>query len=246
MRQRESYAMPLIRVNTLFWSFSTESYATTLTVAESGLYVLARSIFETYPQGIVTTLGKNIERLRLGAGHTNAAKFARSIGITAATLNDWESGRYSNLRLDSLLRIARGIPCTMDELLAGVDETYDNFRARADMTHENNPAGVTFSVPVDGVSSEPARTKVIRDALPEEPIDAEATPIRSPLVIAVALTEQAADFRTRADTFTRLADELERSLVAATFPRARPAPALKSPTTTASRRTSGRGHGGGR
>lgn len=97
-----------------------------LTLAESTTYVLARRDEYVYPRKCVaTTLGKNIERLRIGAGHVNAAAFARSIGITAATLNDWESGRYKNLRLDSLMRIARGIPCRFDDLLAGVDDKYD-------------------------------------------------------------------------------------------------------------------------
>jgi transcriptional regulator with XRE-family HTH domain len=132
----------------------------------------------------VAALGKNIERLRVAAGHANAAAFARSIGITPATLNDWESGRYTNLRLDSLFRVARGIPCTLEELIAGVDPQYEGLIAnrtrRADTTRRNNPATMTSSVrPVEvkqGLSGTggPDGGEAVRDRVPQpEAIDAE-------------------------------------------------------------------------
>lgn len=70
-------------------------------------------------------LGENIHRRRLEGGHRNAAAFAREIGVSPGTLGDWEKGRYTKLRLDNLLRIAKAIPCTIDELLEGVDADYD-------------------------------------------------------------------------------------------------------------------------
>lgn len=71
------------------------------------------------------TLGANIERLRVQNGHTNAAKFARQIGVSPGTLGDWEKGRYENIRLDSLLRLVKHLPCTLDELIIGVDPDYE-------------------------------------------------------------------------------------------------------------------------
>src|SRR5688572_22742113 len=96
--------------------------------------------------GYTVHLGKNIERLRLAAGHANAAAFARKIGVTSPTLNDWESGRYENLRLESLLRLAKGIPCAVEELLTGVDENYDEVRRNLEkITGGVTPGGVVTS-----------------------------------------------------------------------------------------------------
>ena len=129
----------------------------TLTLAESTTYALARRPLQGYSHGRVgsTTLGKNIETLRVAAGHVNAAAFARSIGITPATLNDWESGRYQNLRLDSLMRIARGIPCRFDALLAGVDDEYDKIVGSVSYSTVQKSTGVTKStVPASAARTE--------------------------------------------------------------------------------------------
>lgn len=142
MRQRESYAITLIRVNTVLGLL----FVVTLMPTKSMAYALARSPLRPYPQhaviakdGETSALGKNIERMRLQAGHTNAAAFARSVGIAAATLNDWEGGRYKKLRLDSLLKLAKGIPCTVDELLGGVDADYDAIiDARSESAHDDS------------------------------------------------------------------------------------------------------------
>jgi transcriptional regulator with XRE-family HTH domain len=75
------------------------------------------------------TLGENIERLRVEGGHGNAAEFARRIGVSPGTLGDWEKGRYKNLRLDNLLLLAKNIPCTMDELVIGIDPDYEAWLA---------------------------------------------------------------------------------------------------------------------
>lgn len=73
-------------------------------------------------------LKDNIERVRLAAGFDNAAAFARLIGVSPGTLGDWEAGRYENLRLDNLLRIAKGAKCEVEDLVVGIDPAYDRWR----------------------------------------------------------------------------------------------------------------------
>lgn len=74
------------------------------------------------------TLGENIERLRHAAGLHNAAAFARDIGVSPGNLGDWEKGRYVDLRLSNLLRIAKKLKVSVDELLAGIDAEYEVIR----------------------------------------------------------------------------------------------------------------------
>lgn len=73
-------------------------------------------------------LGQNIARLRIAAGHDNAAAFAREIGVKPGYLNDLEKGRYKDLRLSSVLRIAKKLQVPIDELLSDVDAEYDAMR----------------------------------------------------------------------------------------------------------------------
>lgn len=159
-----------------------------LTSTESAGYAIARSGRQGYPSG-VSKLGKNIERLRLAAGHTNAAQFARSIGITPPTLNDWESGRYSNLRLDSLLRVARGVPCSIEELLEGVDPDYEKVRTVADVKRRNIDEPMTLLVPSPGVSSD---LRAPNTDAPRGTQNAQPPPVRSPLKLAEELRAHAA------------------------------------------------------
>jgi hypothetical protein len=101
-RQRELYAMALMRVNAYFAGY----YAMTLTdryVRDYRLEVVSASTYASEAVSLdANILGANIRRLRLDAGHRNAAAFARSIGITPQTLKGWETGRYKDLRLESL------------------------------------------------------------------------------------------------------------------------------------------------
>lgn len=85
-------------------------------------------------------LGRNIAHLRERGGHTNAAAFARLIGVLPSKLNDWEAGVYTGLRLDSLLRISKGIPCRVEDLLEGVDEDYDRIVSGLDTLQNSEPS----------------------------------------------------------------------------------------------------------
>lgn len=96
-------------------------------------------------------LGRNIEQARIAAGYENAAEFARLIGVSPGTLGDWEGGRYRNLRLDNLLRIAKGAACNFDALVVGVDAAYDLLSLRP--PDKEKPTPLTFPVIGAGVSS---------------------------------------------------------------------------------------------
>ncbi len=101
-------------------------------------------------------LRENIERVRLAAGFRNAADFAREIGVSPGTLGDWEAGRYTKLRLDNLLRIAKGAKCRIEDLVVGVDDSYDGlWRDLADHG-DAKPSGAAQSHPQQGGQIEPA------------------------------------------------------------------------------------------
>lgn len=97
-------------------------------------------------------LKENIERVRIAAGYQNAAAFARHIGVSPGTLGDWEAGRYENLQLSNLLRIAKGAKCSVEDLLRGVDPEYDSTGVtRADLAHEADSENLTYPDTVSGV-----------------------------------------------------------------------------------------------
>ena len=108
------------------------------------LYAL-REIYLAAMLTVQMGLGKNIERARRLAGFNNAAEFARLIGVSPTTLNDWESGRYKNLRLESVIRIAKGAACRVETLVVGFDTSYDRlWRKPGDLVshddHGSSPA----------------------------------------------------------------------------------------------------------
>jgi len=101
-------------------------------------------------------LGENIERVRLAAGYENAAEFARLIGVSPGTLGDWEGGRYKNLQLNSLLRIAKHAKCLLEDLVVEVDADYDLLRR--DLLRQQTDPKLT---PHQGGASVPAPARVL-------------------------------------------------------------------------------------
>ena len=74
------------------------------------------------------SLGRNIKRLRWEAGlHTQKA-LADLLGVPQPQVSDWENDRYAVLATTTLVRIAKGLRCSLDQLLAGVDPDYDRIR----------------------------------------------------------------------------------------------------------------------
>ena len=77
------------------------------------------------------SLGQNIRRLRRESGlHTQKA-LADLLGVPQPQVSDWENDRYAVLETLTLVKIAKGLRCSVDELLVGVDPVYDQIREAA-------------------------------------------------------------------------------------------------------------------
>lgn len=81
------------------------------------------------------SLGRNIRRLRLEAGFRTQKEFASHLGVPQPQASDWENDRYGVLETMTILRIAKFLGCSLDQLLAGVDPAYDGMREM----HEEMP-----------------------------------------------------------------------------------------------------------
>ena len=71
------------------------------------------------------SLGKNIKRLRLAAGLRTQKALAETLHLPQPQVSDWENDRYAVLEISTLLKLAKVLRCTVDQLLVGVDPDYD-------------------------------------------------------------------------------------------------------------------------
>ena len=76
----------------------------------------------------VVSLGQNIKRLRWEAGLQTQKALADLLGVPQPQVSDWENDRYAVLETLTLVKIAKGLRCSVDHLLAGVDPDYDRVR----------------------------------------------------------------------------------------------------------------------
>ena len=74
------------------------------------------------------SLGQNIKRLRWEAGLQTQKSLADLLGVPQPQVSDWENDRYAVLETLTLVKIAKGLRCSVDQLLAGVDPDYDRVR----------------------------------------------------------------------------------------------------------------------
>jgi len=74
------------------------------------------------------SLGQNIKRLRWEAGFQTQKALADLLGVPQPRVSDWENDRYAVLETTTLVRIAKGLRCSIDQLLVGVDPDYDRIR----------------------------------------------------------------------------------------------------------------------
>ena len=74
------------------------------------------------------SLGQNIKRLRWEAGLQTQKALADLLGVPQPQVSDWENDRYAVLETLTLVKIAKGLRCSVDQLLAGVDPDYDRAR----------------------------------------------------------------------------------------------------------------------
>ncbi len=74
------------------------------------------------------SLGQNIKRLRWEAGLQTQKALADLLGVPQPQVSDWENDRYAVLETLTLVKIAKGLRCSVDHLLSGVDPDYDRVR----------------------------------------------------------------------------------------------------------------------
>lgn len=78
----------------------------------------------------VATFGSNLTRLREKAGFKTAKSLADAIGSSAPVVSRWENDATGLPEGPTLLRLAKALSCSIEELMDGVDPDYDVVRAR--------------------------------------------------------------------------------------------------------------------
>lgn len=91
------------------------------------------------------SVGRNIKRLRFAAGIQTQKELAALLGVPQPQVSDWENDRYSVVETATLLKIAKGLRCSVDQLIAGLDPEYDRVR-EASAAGEVELGRVDFSV----------------------------------------------------------------------------------------------------
>ncbi len=74
------------------------------------------------------SLGQNIKRLRIAAGLSTQRALADRLHVPQPQVSDWENDRYGTLETQTLMKLAKVLRCSIDELLDGVDPDYDQVR----------------------------------------------------------------------------------------------------------------------
>lgn len=170
----------------------------------------------------VPTVGENIRRLREAAGFRTQGAFAAALGVPQPRLSDWENDRYAGgPETTNLLKIAKTLAVSIDDLLVGVDPEYqrliDARARRADPAHEKTTLSRTSSVIDAGVQPEHASSgghdgvdETVRDRLPQpETLDAE---VQRGIFNERRALELIARLTKSADAVRSVADDLRASL----------------------------------
>lgn len=111
------------------------------------------SVAGLYADPRLATLGANIREQRERKGFRTARAFAQKLGVPESRLSDWENDRYEDIKLSTILRIARHLEIGVDELLAGA---FDLPRQAADQR-----SGSQHEVPHVSASAERDRISAL-------------------------------------------------------------------------------------
>jgi transcriptional regulator with XRE-family HTH domain len=187
----------------------------TLRCVDSMDYVIARNAPPRYPQAVSddseSGIGDNIKRAREAAGVKTQRALAEKMNVPQPQLSDWENSRYGTPDVTTLLRIAAAIPCKLDDLVRGVNPSYDKVViARADVSEterENKSDTVTPPVTPDGVQS----GLLVRKEYEQQHtggVDVKDVAVRSPLAVAIRLANHVHELRAQADALETIVDEL--------------------------------------
>src|SRR5688500_12686431 len=86
----------------------------------------------------VATFGENVRRLRTAAGLEHGRQLAERIGVAPSVVSRWETDATGLPEAPTLLRLAKAVNCTIDELLQGIDEEYEAIKDRARVLYEQS------------------------------------------------------------------------------------------------------------
>lgn len=88
---------------------------------------LESEVARSYAQPV--SFGKNVKRLRKELG-LKAKDLAKQLGVEGGTLSDWERDRRGLPEGPTLIKFAKTLQCSVDDLLGGFDEQYDELYRR--------------------------------------------------------------------------------------------------------------------
>ncbi len=78
----------------------------------------------------VPTVGENIRKLRIERSLAQGELAAR-LGVKQSTVSNWETDRRGLPETPTLFKLAKALHCSIEDLLAGVDEAYSKQRSAA-------------------------------------------------------------------------------------------------------------------
>ena len=123
------------------------------------------------------SLGQNIKRLRIAAGISTQRALADRLHVPQPQVSDWENDRYGTLETQTLMKLAKVLRCTIDQLLDGVDPDYDQVR-EARVAIDAEPRRIDYATDAAGTiplvaegSAAPAGTPWKGDAPPPGEIE---------------------------------------------------------------------------
>jgi len=75
-----------------------------------------------YADSRLASIGENLKRIR---GDEDQKAVAKRMGIPQARLSNWEKNRYRTVSVRTLLWLAKGYRCGVEQLVQGLDAEYD-------------------------------------------------------------------------------------------------------------------------
>ena len=97
----------------------------------------------------LVSLGQNIKRLRIAAGLATQRALADRLHVPQPQVSDWENDRYGALETQTLIKLAKVLRCSIDQLLDGVDPDYDQVR-EARETISVEPGRIDYATDTTG------------------------------------------------------------------------------------------------
>lgn len=105
--------------------------------------------------------GRNVRRYR--GKDTSATELASRLGVGKSLISGWEHGTKGLPQAPTLLRLAKALGVTVDDLLVGVDEDYD--RLRSDLVRQGGTDTVSPSTEGGANGPTQAQARVLETRL---------------------------------------------------------------------------------